>query len=59
MDAVMNQTAISLPLEIALMDRMGCTYQELMATPNHIVEDYLNILRAQAEGGATRDRWKK
>jgi hypothetical protein len=43
-------------MDVALMDRMGCTYQELQETPNYIVEDYKLIMEAEAEGHRIKER---
>lgn len=41
------------------MERMHCTYQELLATPNWVVEDYLLVMEAEAEGHQVKGRWAK
>ena len=45
--------------EMALMERMHCTYRELQETPNWVVEDYLLVMEAEAEGQQMKSRWEK
>ena len=58
-EAVLNGHTPPMPIEIALMDRLHCSYQGLMDTPNWLVDRATMIIKAESEAADTKNRWKK